>query len=582
MSVRTKLPEGWAKSRIGDAVEDRIDQGLPEDASEFTYVDISAVDNQLKEITAARIIPTAKAPSRARQRIHQGDVLVSTTRPNLNAVALVPTNLDGAIASTGFTVLRPVLLDSRWLFSVVQCEDFVTEMSALVKGALYPAVRPADVHDYVMPVPPLAEQIRISSKLSRLLKRGRKMRGALESLPALIQDYRAAVLEAACTGRLVPTEAELARKQRRAFEPASVLLERILHERRARWEAGQLAKMRTAGKAPKDDKWKDRYKETEPPDLDQFTPLPAGWANAAVGQCGFVQLGRQRSPDKRSKDYPRPYIRAANITESGIDVTDVLEMEFPPDELERFRLEVGDVLLSEASGSPEQVGKPAVWLGEIEDCCFQNTVIRFKPVILTSDFILILFRFFYTSGAFARVAGGVGINHLGADKFSRMEIPLPPLAEQKRIAAEVERRLSAIARIAKQVTVALEQTSQLRVSLFYRALSGKLVEQQHQDEPASKLLGHIRAIKEERVKQPRVWAVPPDRIKKENLSMLTLEDIKPTHLADILRQHNRPLDAKALWKESQLSVDDFYAQLKKELGKSLKETGEERLLEVKL
>jgi type I restriction enzyme S subunit len=430
-------------------------------------------------------------------------------------------------------------------------------------------------------LPPANEQKRIASKLRRLLARERRLRRDLDALPRLIKDYRAAVLEAACAGRLLPTEAELARKERGEFEPASVLLERILHERRAKWEADQLAKMRAAGKEPQDGEWKNRYKEPEAPDSNQFTQLPSGWANAAVGQCGFVQLGRQRSPDKRSKDYPRPYIRAANITESGIDVTDVLEMDFPPDELERFRLEVGDILLSEASGSPEQVGKPAVWRGEIEDCCFQNTVIRLKPVILTSEFILTMFRFFYTSGAFARVAGGVGINHLGADKFSRMPIPLPPLAEQERIAAEVERRLSAITRIEKEVTAALEQASQLRVSLFHRALLGKLIRQNRSDEPASKLLSRIRKFKDQLVKKPKVRAVMPPRIKLEKLTMLTLEDIKPTHLADILRQHGGPLDAKTLWQASQLTIDDFYAQLKNELGKTLKETGRDRLLEVK-
>jgi len=582
MSVSFKLPRSWSKSRIGNVVEDRIEQGLPDDAVEFTYIDISAVDNQIKAIVAPKVLPTAKAPSRARQRIQSGDVLVSTTRPNLNAVALVPSNLERAIASTGFAVLRPVLLDSRWLFSVVQSEDFVTAMSVLVKGALYPAVRAGDVRDYEMPVPPLAEQKRITSKLTRLVKRARNVRTALESLPKLLHEYQVAVLEAACTGRLVPTEAELARKERRDSQDASVLIERILRERRVKWEAAQLAKMHAAGKNPEDDNWKKRYKDPEPPDAQIGKSLPEGWCRAAVGQCGFVQLGRQRSPDNRSKNYPRPYVRAANITESGIDVSDVLEMDFPPDEFERFRLEIGDILLSEASGSPGQVGKPAVWKGQIKDCCFQNTVIRLKPMVLGSDFLLIVFKFLYTSGEFARVAAGVGINHLGADNFSRMTIQLPPLPEQKRIAAEVERRLSAISYLEKRINAALGQTAQLRGALFDRALRGKSARQNSSDEPASKLLSRIRTIKDRRAKQTKVRAVSPAQSKKEILPVLTLEDIKPTHLADILRQRSQPLDAKELWKESQLSIDDFYAQLKKELGTTVKETAKNRLLEVKL
>ena len=84
----------------------------------FRYVDISSIDNDAKSITEARTIDVVEAPSRARQVITAGDVLVSTVRPGLNAVAMVPDDLDGQISSTGFCVLRPKpdLLDSEYLF----------------------------------------------------------------------------------------------------------------------------------------------------------------------------------------------------------------------------------------------------------------------------------------------------------------------------------------------------------------------------------------------------------------------------------------------------------------------------------
>lgn len=578
---KPKLPAGWSESRIGDVVEDRVEHGLPEGKRDFIYIDISAVDNRRKEIVGPRKLSNSKAPSRARQQVKSGDVLVSTTRPNLNAVALVPPRLDGSVASTGFAVLRPIFLESRWLYFVVQSEDFIAEMSAMVKGALYPAIRPGQVRDYVMPVPPLAEQKRIARSLTKLLKRTQKVSETLETLPGLIQQYRATLLEAACTGRLVPSEAELAHKEGRDFEPASILLERVLVKRRGEWESDQLARMRITGKMPKDDKWKSRYKEPELPDREDVEVQPEGWASASVGQCGFVQLGRQRSPKTRSKNYPRPYIRAANITESGINVTDVLEMDFPPDEFEKFRLKAGDILLSEASGSPEQVGKPVVWAEEIENCCFQNTVIRLKPVTIGSDFLLLVLKHFYTTGAFARLAGGVGINHLGADKFSRMVVPLPPLAEQSRIVDEVKRRFAVLSRIERQIEAALAEATSLRLLLFRRALSGKLVNQNGADESASKLLLRVRRIKNQRANLPEVKAATPLRLKIEKFPMLTLEDIKPTHLAKILHKHGSPLEARDLWKESQLTIDDFYAQLKEELGRSIQETNEGRLLEVK-
>ena len=74
----------------------------------------------------------------------------------------------------------------------------------------------------------------------------------------------------------------------------------------------------------------------------------------------------------------RPYLRAANVTWAGLDLSDVKEMDFNPSEFGTYSLEPGDILLSEASGSPDEVGKPAIWNGQVDDCCFQNTLIRVR------------------------------------------------------------------------------------------------------------------------------------------------------------------------------------------------------------
>ena len=173
---------------------------------------------------------------------------------------------------------------------------------------------------------------------------------------------------------------------------------------------------------------KSRTKRDEPIDRDNVArpQLPVGWQWATTDEIGHVQLGRQRSPKNRSKDFPVKYIRAANITVNGLDLTDVMDMEFSTDEVERYRLRSGDLVLSEASGSPEHVGKPAVWQEQMPVCCFQNTVIRLRPAIPISNFLLICFQSYYVNGVFAMIAGGVGINHLSAEKFSRRGAPFVP------------------------------------------------------------------------------------------------------------------------------------------------------------
>lgn len=131
--------------------------------SYFWYIDIASVDRNSKNITGAQRILGNEAPSRARKVIHVGDVLVSTVRPNLNTVAIVPEHLDGEIASTGFCVLRPNsnLVDGKYLFYKTVTTDFVSHLVARMKGANYPAVTDGTVKNALIPLPSLSEQRRI-------------------------------------------------------------------------------------------------------------------------------------------------------------------------------------------------------------------------------------------------------------------------------------------------------------------------------------------------------------------------------------------------------------------------------------
>ena len=138
-------------------------------AADFVYVDISSVDAKQKMISEPKNIPCSSAPSRARQLLESTDVLVSTVRPNLNCVAYVSGELEGAIASTGFCVLRPnkQALDSRYLFHWVQSKAFIGEMVSKSTGASYPAVSDSIIHASEMPLPPLEEQRRIAAILDK-------------------------------------------------------------------------------------------------------------------------------------------------------------------------------------------------------------------------------------------------------------------------------------------------------------------------------------------------------------------------------------------------------------------------------
>lgn len=156
---------------------------------EFRYIDLSAVDQDTKSITEAREIACAEAPSRARQLVRTGDVLVSTVRPNLNGVARVPDDLDGATASTGFCVLRPdpEKLSGGYLFHWVKSAAFVGDMVSKATGASYPAVSDRIIFESLFPLLPLEEQRRIAAILDQAETLRTQRRTALALLDSLTQ-----------------------------------------------------------------------------------------------------------------------------------------------------------------------------------------------------------------------------------------------------------------------------------------------------------------------------------------------------------------------------------------------------------
>src|ERR1700735_4338311 len=209
--------------------------------------------------------------------------------------------------------------------------------------------------------------------------------------------------------------------------------------------------------------------------------IPSHWLSTTVGTVGGVQVGRQLSPRFKRGVRPIPYIRAANITAEDLDLSEVLEMDFDEGEQQKYMLANGDVVLAEASGSPQHVGRSAIWRGEISGCCFQNTVIRFRPHAVTPEFAQIVFRFWAETGEFGRLARGIGILHLGAKRFTQMPFPLPPRKEQERIARRVNIISARLARVRERLKAALKKvdsqakhstTEVLRLQCVYPSLYG--------------------------------------------------------------------------------------------------------------
>lgn len=147
----------------------------------FTYLDIASVDRGSRAITASQDLRTTDAPSRARQLLAADDVIVSTVRPNLNTVAWIDDRYVGAIASTGFCVLRadPQRLDARFLFHWISSDKIVEKLVTLATGASYPAVSDKIIKSLRIELPPLNEQKRLAAILDKAAILCRKRQQAI-------------------------------------------------------------------------------------------------------------------------------------------------------------------------------------------------------------------------------------------------------------------------------------------------------------------------------------------------------------------------------------------------------------------
>lgn len=488
MNTERALPQGWTWSTIGEMAH--IQGGIQKQPSRspkqnaFPYLRVANVLRGRLNLSAIERMELFGGELE-RLRLLPGDLLVvegNGSQSEIGRSALWAGEIENCIHQNHIIRVRlihgdPKFFDFYW--NSPEGQRSVIAQAGSTSG-LY-TLSLGKVSNIPVPVAPLLEQRRIVAAIEEQFTRLDAGVAALRSAQARLKRYRAAVLKAAVEGRLT----EAWRAANPDVETADALMARILAERRARWEAEQRAKGKDPAKA--------RYQEPQGPETAGLPALPEGWCWAAADQLGIVQLGRQRSPSNRAKDYPTKYIRAANITEAGLDTSDILEMEFTPTEKETYRLRHGDIVLSEASGSPDQVGKPAIWNDEIADCCFQNTVIRLRPFEANGRYLLAFFQHCYTNGVFAAISGGVGINHLSAGKFSRLPIALTSLAEQEQIATEVERRLSVITAMEATIAANLKRAERLRQSILAEAFAGRLVTQDPADEPASALLARIRA-----------------------------------------------------------------------------------------
>ena len=485
------LPAGWASITVGDScvVNPRTFLEPIESDCPISFIPMAAVEARTGQIDLSQVRLYGEV-SKGYTRFSDGDVLFAKITPCMEngkvAIARGLTNGCGC-GSTEFHVLRPHEGLSRdFLNYFLHQDEFRKDAQRNMAGTAGQLRVPAAwLSEVTLPLPPLPEQRRIVEEIETQFTRLDASVAALRRAQANLKRYRASVLKDACEGRLVPTEAELARSEGREYEPAAVLLERILAERRARWESQE--------------KRRGKYKEPSAPDTFALPELPEGWVWATVER--LLARSEYGTSVKCSYDASGlPVLRIPNIVAGEIDLRDVKYATKSVSVDSETALAKGDVLMCRTNGSIRLVGKTAVVNSEMEPYHgFASYLLRFR--LMETELLPKWFHLYATSQLGRtfieqNAASSAGQNNVSLSLIHTMPIPLPPLAEQRRIVAEVERRLSVVQQAEATVEASLARAERLRQSILKQAFSGRLVPQDPGDEPASALLERIRAERE--------------------------------------------------------------------------------------
>jgi type I restriction enzyme S subunit len=308
-------------------------------------------------------------------------------------------------------------------------------------------------------VPTENEQRRIVTEIEKQFTRLEAGVTALRRVQANLKRYRAAVLKAACEGRLVPTEAALTKTGNRKakFETGEGLLARILTERRQSWRG------------------RGAYKESAVLDTAHLPRLPEGWTWATLDQLG--QEGRPIiygiiKPGPHIPDGV-PYVRVTEMKDGRIDVPNLRRASRErAAKFARATLAPGDVLISKDG----TIGRVAVVPTELAGGNITQHVMR-APIhaMMFRDFVVWAIRSDWCQHWLTGETRGVALRGVNVEDFRRLPIPLPPLAEQTRIVAEVERRLSVVEELEAVVSANLQRAGRLRQSILQKAFTGRLV-----------------------------------------------------------------------------------------------------------
>jgi type I restriction enzyme S subunit len=478
-TLSTNVPSHWKIVSLGDVLTDIIGGGTPSKTNPSYWKGsipwLSIKDMRTRRPADAIDHISEEAVQYSSTNIIPADTVIIATRVGLGKVVRVP--YDSAINQDLKALIVGPELDKSYL--EYWMTSIANYLESIGSGTTVKGIRLEQLRSIPFPLAPLKEQKLIVAEIEKQFSRLDDAVANLKRVKANLKRYKAAVLKAAVEGKLT----EEWRKAHPDVEPASELLKRILADRREKWEKAELAKMKTQGKKPKDDKWKKNYQE---PELFTSTvevrDLPKGWVWVTVAQIGSI--GEQSvltgpfGSNMGKADFQShgiPVLTIGCLKEEGIFLGNAAYVtRKKADELERYKLKEGDLLFSRMAA----VGRAGYVTQELVGTIFNYHIMRLR---LSKEAVDPHYFMSYIRGAKAVTDYVREVNHgatrdgINTGQLLTMPVALPPFMEQQQIVQEVDLKLSLVREVEKDVETNLIRAERLRKAILEKAFAGNLV-----------------------------------------------------------------------------------------------------------
>lgn len=465
MAGNNGLPQGWAIKSLDNLGEFLTGVTYKKDDAskepQEGYLPVLRANNINNELNFDKLVYVPKEKIKDEQLIRKHDIVIcmsSGSKHLVGKAAQAENDYDGAFGAFCGLFRCSSEVEPKYIGYFFQSPNYRYTVSEASKGVNINNLRRAHIESMEIPVPPHPEQERIVAKLEETFTQLEAAVDELQNAKAQLNRYRAAVLKSAVEG-------ELTREWREAhqgeLEPAEKLLARILSARREKWEA--------EGK-------KGKYKEPAAPDPADLPELPDGWVWARLEQLAWnASYGTSQKCNYES-DGP-PVIRIPNISNGYLNFDD-LKFATKSEELsEEKAIAPHDLLIIRTNGSVDLIGRAALVRNKPDTPhYFASYLIRYR-LVETSNFSpwisLIWDSHFVRNWMVREAATTAGQYNVSVSKLNRLSVPLPPIEEQRRLVAMVERRLSVADEIEKELEEALVRAERLRGSILKNAFEGK-------------------------------------------------------------------------------------------------------------